>query len=62
MHVRQRDSIKKTKSKYVRWLRSLELSLIFCGLIGASGDAAGIREEFVGVEAETYGAETRGGT
>ena len=45
----------ENKSKYV-W--SLELSLVFCGLIGTRDEAAGIREEFLGVEAEMYGAET----
>ena len=56
----QRDLKKKkkeeNKSKYVR---SLKLSLVFCGLIGTRNEAAGIREEFLGVEAEMYGAETR---
>ena len=50
---------KKDKSKNVR---SLELLLVFCGLIGARCSAAGTREEFVDAEAETYGAETCGGT
>ena len=49
MRTRRKDNF-----KYVR-------SLVFCGLIGARGDAAGFRES-VGVEADTYGAETRGGT
>ena len=59
MHISQRDLKKKrkeeNKSKYI-W--SLELSLVFCGLIGTRDEAAGIREEFLGVEAEMYGAET----
>ena len=63
MHISQRLSEiwkkkkeEENKSKYV-W--SLELSLVFCGLIGTRDEAAGIGEEFLGVEAETYGAETR---
>ena len=54
--VRFEKKKKENKSKYV-W--SPELSLVFCGLIGTRDEAAGIREEFLGVEAETYAAETR---
>jgi hypothetical protein len=43
-------------------IRSLELLLVFCELMGGRDNAAGIREEFVDVEAGTYGAETHGGT
>ena len=50
---------RKDRSMHVR---SLELLLVFCRLIDAGGNAGGIREEFVGVEAGTYDADARWGT
>jgi hypothetical protein len=58
IYSRHRDSKKKSKSKY---LRSLVLSLVFCRLIGTTGDVVGIGDGFLGIE-EKYDAESRGGT
>ena len=58
IYSRRRDSKKKSKSEY---LRSLVLSVVFCRLIGTTGDVVGIGDGFLGIE-EKYDAESRGGT